>query len=60
MSSLVVHASFVSLVNAAGERISKEEFLKSRQKVKVEEKPKVLWNRTLNMSCLSCDIVSHV
>jgi len=53
-------SNLASFVNAAGERISKEEFLKSRQKVKVEEKPKVLWNRTLNMSYLSNGIVSHV
>ncbi|KAK7827348.1 bud13 like protein [Quercus suber] len=33
---------WVSLLNAAGERISKEEFLKQRKKVKVEEKPKGL------------------
>ncbi|KAK7838829.1 bud13 like protein [Quercus suber] len=41
---------WVSLLNAAGERISKEEFLKQRKKVKVEEKPKEIkleWGKGL-------------
>ena len=48
---------WVSLLNSAGERISKEEFLKLRNKVKVEEKPKVLQKITLNVSYLSSGIV---
>ena len=48
---------WVSLLNTAGERISKEEFLKLRKKVKVEEKPKVLWKKTLNLLYLYTHLI---